>query len=279
MVCHETYQDASGAWLEPADVEKRDGGAVKRGTNLAVTVGASEKMSKSKKNVVAPEAIIDAFGADTIRWFMLSDSPPERDIEWTQGGAEGCWRFVQRIHRLVTETEGLPQAGTKPPESNEGAELELRRATHHAIQAVTDDLNALRFNRAVAQIYTLANAITAASTVDRAVIREALEAIVLLSSPMMPHLAETCWKHLGHSTLVSNARWPSAIRRLLVSDTITMAVQVNGKVRGEITVPTSADEETTKQAALALESVKRLLDGKPPRRIIVVPGRIVNVVV
>jgi leucyl-tRNA synthetase len=278
MVCHETFKDQDGAWLEPVDVEKRPGGAVRRGTNEPVTVGPSEKMSKSKKNVVAPEAIIDAFGADTIRWFMLSDSPPERDIEWTQEGAEGCWRFVQRIHRLVTETEGLPPAGTKPPENAEGADLELRRGTHRAIQAVTDDLNALRFNRAVAQIYTLSNAIGAASSADRAVMREALETTVLLISPMMPHLAETCWAHLGHTTLVTNARWPSALKKLLVSDTVTIAVQVNGKLRGEIVVPTDADEETVKQAALALESVKRQLDGKPPRRIIVVKGRIVNVV-
>ena len=279
MVCHETYKDADGAWLEPADIEKRDGGAVKRGTNAPVTIGPSEKMSKSKKNVVAPEAIIDAFGADTIRWFMLSDTPPERDIEWTQEGAEGCWRFVQRIHRLVTETEGLPPVGTGPPENAEGADLELRRATHRAIQAVTDDLNALRFNRAVAQVYTLANAIGAAGSADRAVIREALETIVLLISPMMPHLAETCWAHLGHTTLVTNARWSSALKKLLVSDTVTIAVQVNGKLRGEITIPQGSGEETAKQAALALDSVKRQLDGKPPRRIIVVPGRIVNVVV
>jgi leucyl-tRNA synthetase len=279
MVCHETYQDMNGAWLEPADVEKRDGGAVRRGTNEPVTIGPSEKMSKSKKNVVAPEPIIDAFGADTIRWFMLSDTPPERDIEWTQEGAEGCWRFVQRIHRLVTEAEGLPPKGTKVPEAAVGADLELRRATHRAIQAVTDDLNALRFNRAVAQIYTLANAITAEGAVDRAVMRDALETIVLLIAPMMPHLAETCWQALGHSTLVANARWPSADRRLLVSETVTIAVQVNGKLRGEITIPHGADEETAKNAALALDSVKRVLDGKSPRRMIVVPGRIVNVVV
>jgi len=279
MVCHETYQNRNGEWLEPAEVEKRDGKVFRRGSDIPVVVGPSEKMSKSKKNVIAPEAIIDAFGADTIRWFMLSDSPPERDIEWTQEGAEGCWRFVQRIHRLVTETEGLPPAGTRPPEASEGTDLELRRATHRAIQAVTDDLNALRFNRAVAQVYTLANAITAAGAVDRAVMREALETIVLLSSPMMPHLAETCWAHLGHTTLIANARWPSATRKLLVSDTITIAVQVNGKVRGEITIPQGSDESTAKDAALALDSVKRLLDGKPPRRMIVVPGRIVNVVV
>jgi leucyl-tRNA synthetase len=144
---------------------------------------------------------------------------------------------------------------------------------------VTDDLNALRFNRAVAQIYTLANAITAAAAADRAVMREALETIVLLVGPMMPHLAETCWQALGHSTLVANARWPSPDRRLLVSETITIAVQVNGKLRGEITIPHGADEETAKKAALALDSVKRVLDGKAPRRMIVVPGRIVNVVV
>ena len=159
-----------------------------------------------------------------------------------------------------------------------GANLELRRATHRAIQAVTDDLNALRFNRAVAQIYTLSNAIGAAANADRAVMREALETMVLLISPMMPHLAETCWAHLGHTTLVTNARWPSALKKLLVSDTVTIAVQVNGKLRGEITIPQGSDEETAKQAALALDSVKRQLDGKPPRRIIVVPGRIVNVV-
>ena len=279
MVCHETYQNGQGAWLEPAEVEKRDGGAFYRGTNIAVTVGPSEKMSKSKKNVVAPEPIIEAFGADTIRWFMLSDTPPERDIEWTQEGAEGCWRFVQRIHRLVTEAEGLPPAGAKPADNVEGASLELRRATHRAIQTTTDDLNGLRFNRAVAQVYTLANAIQAASEVDPAVRREALETLVLLASPMMPHLAETCWQSLGHKGLVAAARWPTANKRLTISDTITIAVQVNGKLRGDITIPRDADDETAKSAALGLDSVKRVLDGKAPRRIIVVPGRIVNLVV
>ncbi len=283
MVCHETYQvsrsNGPDAWLEPADVEKRDGGVFLRGTNVPVTVGPSEKMSKRKKNVIAPEPIINAFGADTIRWFMLSDTPPERDIEWTQEGAEGCWRFVQRFHRLVTEAEGLPPPGTRPPEDAAGPTLELRRATHRAILAVTEDLNALRFNRAVAQTYTLANAIQAAGPVDKAALREALEAMVLLTSPMMPHLAESCWQSLGHSSLVSAARWPVANKRLVISDTITIAVQVNGKLRGDITLARDADEETTKAAALALDAVKRALEGKTPRRIIVVPGRIVNLVV
>ena len=278
MVCHETYRGHnSGEWLLPEEVEKRDGGVFRRGTDISVLVGASEKMSKSKKNVIAPEAIIDAFGADTIRWFMLSDTPPERDIEWTQEGAEGCWRFVQRIHRLVTETEGLAPRGTEIPEVS-GADLELRRATHRAIAAVTEDLKALRFNRAVAQVYTLANAFGAAGATNGAVRREALETMVLLIGPMMPHLAETCWEALGHKMLVATARWPHADRRLVQSNTVTIAVQVNGKRRGEIEIPVAADEEAVKNCALALDSVQRALEGKSPRRIIVVPGRIVNVV-
>jgi leucyl-tRNA synthetase len=283
MVCHETYQGASNVsgppvWLEPAEVEKRDGAAFKRGTGEPVIVGQSEKMSKSKKNVVAPEAIIDAFGADTIRWFMLSDTPPERDIEWTQEGAEGCWRFVQRIHRLVAEAENLPPAGTKPPSGLDGADLELRRATHRAIASVTEDLNALRFNRAVAGIYTLANDISAAGAVDGVARREALETLVLLIGPMMPHLAETCWEALGHAMLVAEARWPMADQKLVRRDTITIAVQVNGKRRGEIAIARDADEESVKNTALGLDTVQRALGGQAPRRVIVVPGRIVNVV-
>src|SRR6185437_3117152 len=221
--------------------------------------------SKSKKNVIAPETIIDVYGADTIRWFMLSDTPPERDIEWTEEGAEGCWRFVQRIWRLVIE-------------SAEGASLDLRRATHRAIAAVTDDLAALRFNRAVARIYELANAIGAADKADGAVRREALEALVLLIGPMMPHLAESAWESLGHKTLVVDTPFPKADAALTEATSITMAVQVNGKLRGTIDVTKDMTEDTIKQMALALDGVTRALEGKAPRRVIVVPGRIVNVV-
>jgi leucyl-tRNA synthetase len=278
MVCHETYRTEAGAWLEPAEVEKRDGKAIERSTGRAVKIGPSEKMSKSKKNVIAPETIIEAFGADTIRWFMLSDTPPERDIEWTQEGAEGCWRFVQRVHRLVGEATNLPPPGTRPPKECGAAELELRRAAHRAIASVTEDLNALRFNRAVAQIYTLANALGAAGEVDGAVKREALETIVLLIGPMMPHLAETCWEALGHKTMLVLARWPVADRQLVTSETIRIGVQVNGKLRGEIEIAREAGEEAVKGLALALDSVQRALEGRVPRRVIVVPGRVVNVV-
>ncbi len=276
MVCHETYKDAAGAWIEPGDVEKRDGKAYLKRADTEVKIGPSEKMSKSKKNVIAPEVIIEDFGADTIRWFMLSDTPPERDIEWTEEGAEGCWRFVQRVHRLVTEAENLPLAGTVPANIDTDA-LELRRATHRAIAAVTEDLEALRFNRAVAQIYSLANAIGAAK-VGGAVRREALEALVLLSGPMMPHLAESCWQALGHTKLVVETPWPKADDALVVSDVVTYAVQVNGKLRATRQVQKGTGKAEVERIVLELEPVRRALDGKAPKKVIVVPDRIVNIV-
>jgi len=275
MVCHETYKSQNGEWIEPGEIVKRDGKAYLKGTDMPVAIGPSEKMSKSKKNVIAPETIIDSYGADTIRWFMLSDTPPERDIEWTDEGAEGCWRFVQRIHRLVTEAENLPPPGTAPGEVDD-ASLELRRATHRAIAAVTEDLENLRFNRAVAQIYTLANAIGSANA-SGPVRREALETLVKLIGPMMPHLAESCWQALGHESLIVETGWPKADNALTRSDTVTIAVQVNGKLRGTIDVARDAGKETLEK--MALQTVSRALEGKTPRRVIVVPGRIVNVVI
>ena len=278
MVCHETYKDADGNWVSPEDVEKDGGKAVLRETGAEVTIGPSEKMSKSKKNVIAPERIIDAFGADTIRWFMLSDTPPERDIEWTDAGAEGCWRFVQRIWRLVTESGELPKPGT-PVAGDDDASKTLRQATHKAIAAVTEDLEHLRFNRAVAQLYTLSNAISAGEKANSSVRREALEALVLLSAPMMPHLAESCWQALGHGKLVAETAWPKYDPSLTASDSVTIAIQVNGKRRGEITMAKNADGKDVEAAALKDEGVIRALDGKAPKKVIVVPNRIVNIVV
>jgi leucyl-tRNA synthetase len=277
MVCHETYRDQTGQWLLPEEVEKVDGVARRRGTDELVEIGPSEKMSKSKKNLIAPETIIDVYGADTIRWFMLSDTPPERDIEWTEGGAEGCWRFVQRVYRLVTESGILP--GADMPEASSGPALELRRATHRAIAAVTEDLGALRFNRAVAHIYELANAIAVAlDDVHTAIHCEALATLVKLIGPMMPHLAETCWNALGYHSLLVEEPWPVADPALVFADTITIAVQVDGKRRGEIAISRGADEASVREMALALVGVTRALAGKAPRRVIVVPERIVNIV-
>jgi leucyl-tRNA synthetase len=186
---------------------------------------------------------------------------------------------VQRIHRIVTEAEGLPSPGTAAGDDVDGSALELRRAAHRAVKWVTEDLDALRFNRAVAQLYTLANAIEEAQdTASGVVRREALEMLVKLLGPMVPHLAETCWEALGHTTLLADEPWPQPDAALVRFDTITIAVQVNGKRRGEIEIPQSAEEEAVRAKALSLDSVVRALGGKEPRRIIVVPGRIVNVV-
>ena len=269
-----------GAWLRAATKSRSaTARAFLKGTDVPVAIGPSEKMSKSKKNVIAPETIIDVYGADTIRWFMLSDTPPERDIDWTDAGAEACWRFWPAHYRLVDGSGEICRCRAHRSERPTGAALELRRATHRAIAAVTEDLEALRFNRAVARIYELANAIAAADAgVPGAVRREALETLVLLTGPMMPHLAETCWNALGHSDLVVDTPWPKADPALVHSDMVTIAVQVNGKRRGEITISRTAEQKSVEAAALALDGVVRALDGKPPRRVIVVPERIVNVV-
>ena len=277
MVCHETYKDANGEWVTPDEVTKENGKARRISDGAEVTVGPSEKMSKSKKNVIAPETIIADYGADTIRWFMLSDTPPERDIEWTDAGAEGCWRFVQKLWRLASESSGLSAPGAAIA-TDDAASLELRRVTHKTIAAVSEHLEGLRFNSAVAQLYALSNTISGAEACDGAARREAIEALVLLSAPMMPHLAEECWRALGHDVLVAATPWPRCDPALTVSDSVTMAVQVNGKRRAEFSIAKDSDAKTVEQTALAQEGVIRALEGKAPRKVIVVPNRIVNVV-
>jgi leucyl-tRNA synthetase len=282
MVCHETYSvpddsTAGSYFVEPVDVEKRGDKAFLKGTGTEVIVGPSEKMSKSKKNVIAPMGMIDSYGADAIRWFMLSDSPPERDTDWSEQGAEGCWRFANRIYRLVTDAEALPPPGAAIGEVS-GDALALRQATHKAIAAVTEDLGHLRFNRAVAQIYTLANAIQQHAAVDGAVRREALEAMILLIGPMMPHLAETCWEALGHATMLVDTPWPGFYAALTVDDTVTIAVQVNGKLRATIAMAKDTSKEDMERVALAHADIVRALDSKTPKKIIAVPNRIVNIV-
>jgi len=280
MVCHETYQDAAGNWLFPEDVRRGAGGAWHDAKGGAVTVGRMEKMSKSKKNVVGLEAIVDAFGADTARLYLLSDSPPERDLDWTDAGIEGAWRYANRLWRLVTERdEPLPPPGAAMPVSPAGADQALRRITHQTIALVTDDLDKFRFNRAVARIRELTNAIEARPDAAGAVAREALEAAVRLIGPMMPHLAEALWQALGHRRLLAEEKWPTADAALAVAETVTLAVQVNGKLRGTVEVPRDVGEADARQAALALPNVIIALGGKTPRKTIVVPNRIVNVVV
>ncbi|MGQ0674224.1 MAG: leucine--tRNA ligase [Hyphomicrobium sp.] len=287
MVTHETYKSARGTWLLPSEVEVAAEGetrsAVEIATGEPVVVGSVEKMSKSKKNLVDPDDIIANYGADCARWFMLSDSPPERDVIWTEAGVAGAGRFIQRIWRLVDElAEKAAPRGTPMPAIFSAEATELRRATHRAIDAVGRSIEGLRFNVAVAQIYEFTNALSAATAKSnedmKAALREAAEGLVQLISPMMPHLSEECWQRLGYNTLLANASWPSVDPALLVDDSVTIAVQVNGKRRDELTIARSAGAKDVEAAALRLESVVRALEGRPPKKVIVVPQRIVNVV-
>jgi leucyl-tRNA synthetase len=281
MVVHETFRAANGDWVLPSEAIKTESGWVHATTREPLTAGGIEKMSKSKKNVVDPETIIERYGADTARWFMLSDTPPERDIEWTEAGVEGAWRFTQRVWRLVGDAVHGPGHVAK---SDPAAVKELRQVTHRTIAAVTDDIGGLRFNRAIARIYELSNALSAAMQgggrgADMAMaITEAARTLVLLMAPMMPHLAEECWQVLGGTGLVAETPWPIPIREFVATDEVTIAVQVNGKRRDEITLAKGLPAEDVEARVLSLDSVKRALDGKPVRRVIVVRDRIANVV-
>ena len=286
MVCHETYRDADGNWLLPEQVERREDGAFLKDTpDQRVEIGGIEKMSKSKKNVVDPDDIIATYGADTARWFMLSDSPPERDVQWTQEGVDGAWRFVQRVWRLIsTHAENLTNIKTVHvhPDEMAAPALELYRTVHRSIHEVTQDLEALGFNRAVARIYNLANQLsgfTPADDAERAILKSGLLTLVQLFAPMMPHLAESCWHALGADGLVATADWPQADDSALVEDSVTLPVQINGKRRAEIIVPKSADQATIEEIARAEPQVEKFLDGKSIKKCVVVPGRIVNFVV
>ena len=280
MVIHETFKTASGEWVLPTEAVNKDGAWVHAQSGEPLEVGGVEKMSKSKRNVIDPDTIIESYGADTARWFMLSDTPPERDIEWTEAGAEGSWRFTQKIWRIVNEIAEVPNSGL----ALAGDGLALRRISHRTVAAVTDDLNNLRFNRAIARIYELSNAIGQAlqskgkSESLNSALHEAGSFLVALMAPMMPHLAEESWKVLGHLGAVVDSRWPMVLPELVAVDEVTIAVQINGKRRDEITVSKSLDRAAVEAKALALDSVVRLLDGKLVKKVIVVPGRIVNIV-
>jgi leucyl-tRNA synthetase len=243
-------------------------------------------MSKSKRNTVDPDDIIGSYGADTARWFMLSDSPPDRDVIWSEEGVKGASRFVQRLWRMVNDAAEIAKAApaTRPASFDPDA-LAVRKAAHGALDKVLKGIERLAFNVSLAHIREFSN--TLAEVLARPgtpapdsawAIQEAAVILVQLFHPMMPHLAEQCWQALGRDGLVSEASWPQIEPELLVEDTITLPVQVNGKKRGEVTVARDAQNPEIEAAVLALDTVKQALDGKPVRKIIVVPQRIVNVV-
>jgi leucyl-tRNA synthetase len=290
MVVHETYQKADGSYVTPAEVKIETGANGRRASLLdtgdEVSIGPIEKMSKSKRNTVDPDDIIATYGADVARWFMLSDSPPDRDVIWSDERVQGASRFVQRLWRLVNESAELAKAApaARPAAFSPDA-LALRKAAHGALDKVSSGIEKLHFNVCLAHIREFTNALAevlareAQPAPDLAwSVREAAIILVQLFAPMMPHLAEECWRVLGQPGLVSEANWPKIERDLLVEDTVTLVVQVNGKKRGEVTVARNAENPEIEAAVLALDAVKQALGGKPVRKVIVVPMRIVNVV-
>ncbi len=294
MVVHETYKlgsGSSGQWVAPADVRIEEIDGTRRASLIAtgeeVTIGSIEKMSKSKKNVVDPDDIIASYGADTARFFVLSDSPPDRDVIWSESGVEGAYRFVQRVWRLISEaSEKMGGVVANPAKNGEG--LAISQIAHKTLKAVQGDYDKLAFNKAVARIYEFVNALAApltkvaageADATYLAAVKNASNILVQLIAPMTPHLAEECWQVLGNPGMVAQASWPTFDPELVTESEIVLPVQINGKKRAELTIARDADQIAVQNAVLALDVVRAALNGQVPKKIIVVPQRIVNIVV
>jgi len=294
MVVHETYSRGEGTareWITPSNLRIEEVEGQRRAflltSNEEVKIGSIEKMSKSKKNVVDPDDIIASYGADTARFFVLSDSPPDRDVIWSESGVEGAHRFVQRTWRLISEAaERLKDAAATP--AKDGDALAVSQAAHRTLKAVQGDFDKLAFNKAVARIYELVNTLAAplqavaagkADAAMTAALRNAVEILIQIIAPMTPHLAEECWSVLGNKGLVAHTDWPAFDETLVVENDIVLPVQINGKKRAELTIARDASQDAVSQAALALDAVLTALDGRAPKKIIVVPQRIVNIVV
>ena len=281
MVCHQTFQDEDGKWLFPTEVVKREGNWIKTTDGESVIAGRIEKMSKSKRNVVDPETIVENYGADTARLFMLSDSPPERDMEWTEAGVEGASRFLKRLYRLAQDQELAP-VGTAVLHDSEGSARALIKIAHQSIISLSKDIENFRFNRAVAQLHILANAIAIVKSTDKgaaAAKRFGIETLAQLLSPLSPHIAEEIWQSLGHKNMLATATWPKADETLAADDEIEVGIQVNGKLRDTVMLSRDCKDADAKARALESTTILRYLDGNKPKKVIVVKNRIINVVI
>lgn len=292
MVVHETYRSQNGEWMTPNEVriEATQGGrcAFSLLDCSPVQIGQIEKMSKSKRNTVDPDEIIETYGADTARWFMLSDSPPDRDVIWSEEGVQGASRYVQQIWRLAVQLSQICKTASKVDVSGKAA-LEIRRISHSHLQKVQEHIERLRFNTAIAEIRKMTNALSLSLgsvsspeelTQDvREAYREALHFLILMFAPMMPHLAEECWTLAGFEGLAAEAKWPKVNALFAASQSLTLPIQVNGKKRAELEIDADADNQTVEAEALKLEPIMRELAGRAPRKVIIVPKRIVNVVI
>ena len=287
MVVHETYRDKDGNWHDPQEVrleghdDSRKAYLISSGEELII--GSIEKMSKSKKNTIGPEEITQSFGADTARWFMLSDSPPDRDVEWTDSGAEGAHRFVQRVWRLVSAWSSTV-GGNLVEWPDVKNDLAIRKTSHKVLKNVGEDIEKLAFNRAIARIHEFVNSLPAApdnqvTPETASAMREALSILLQIIAPFMPRLAEECWQHLGFENLVAECQWPEHDNDLAADDILLLPVQINGKKRAEVEVNAEASAGEIEAATMQLDVVRKFLEGQEPRKIIVVPKRIVNVVI
>ena len=283
MICHETYQTPAGKWLLPEEVKKTiKGKLVSNLDGVNVKIGRSEKMSKSKKNVVDPEVIISEYGADTARLFMLSDSPPDRDLDWTEAGIEGAWRFINRLWRMTSEPKILFDSSKKYiPENLPDNMKNIHRAIHQTVYNVSSDLDKFHFNKAIARIRELINKIDSIDAKEEGaafLFRLGLETVIRLIAPIIPHIAEEMWRALGNKTLVTDESWPDYDESLLLESTVTVGVQVNGKMRGTVELPVDCNQAKAEEIGLSLAPVEKAIGTKEIRRIIFVPNRILNVV-
>ncbi len=287
MICHQTYKDQDGKWVYPKDVVKDERGTwvLNDATRAPVTAGRVEKMSKSKRNTIDPQDILDSYGADAARLFILSDSPPDRDLEWTEAGLGGAWRFINRLYTLIMDRMEFitaPSAASSVSASGPVSEsvLALQKKAHQTIDAVAKSIEGFHMNKAVAKLRELANALEeyTPQTGDEAIHREAVEYLLIGFNPILPHLTEELWQACGGAQMLVQTTWPKVRAEFLVADSVTIAIQINGKLKATIQLPVDTPQNIAEKAALEEESIIRTLEGKTIRKVIVVPNRIVNVV-
>ena len=282
MITHQSFKDENDKWVYPSEVEKVDGKWVKIADKTPVTLGDTFKMSKSKKNTVDPQETIDAYGADAARLFVMSDSPPEKDLEWSTSGIDGAWRFVNKLYRLVHDALAANAVAQEKPSQFSDAAIALRKTTHRSAQIYTEALEKFQFNSAIARLREFTNEIGAfkANTADEQwALAESLRIMTQLIQPLMPHLAEQLWQDMGYTELLSDTLWPDIDADLAKKDAVTIGVQINGKVRATITLPVGSDPKFAEKLALENADVQNWVNGKEIKKIVVVPDRIVNIVV
>ena len=281
MVCHETYSNEKGDWIEPKFVRKGDNkqDAHHKDTGEKIKVGPSEKMSKSKKNIVDPDDIIKLYGADTARWFVLSDSPPDRDIFWTEAGIESSNKFINKIWRTILEyKEIVEQKGIK----NTSEQVQFMKIIHKGIKDITFNLETMSFNKAIANIYSLIGELSKSETKEKIngeTASKILKHLIVILSPFIPHLAEESWVYVGFDGLACKQSWPEFDESLTDNEDAKIVVQINGKKRGELSLLITAEEKEAVEVAKNNNKIKNDLADKEIKKIIYVKGRILNFVV